>query len=394
MNETTDDGHVPGNSSEISVPTSASMIPGNSTEYPPIPFHDLTIPPCQWILYADINDSGVRVWDLIILVPNSLFLLFLCLRMRPAIAKLKASNSPIFTAFYALVFIVSLVGVVRCIVSMTVNASTAAGDVTDKVLWLLLKFFLLATELSVIIFGLGFGHLDSRTSIRRVLIVTFSFALVYSAIQCILELEYDHPSFTGKSSGKGNSTGDISYDLFAHGGMIFLFSTSIFFFLIYSIITVLPFTRIRERFHLPTKILFYVYCIVLAALNLSQAVASILLYMMNAPSLCVIDVTSYAYFSLYNPLVYGVFLWKFFETAQTGLQFSYKSQDDEVDEDQLSLPYSTAVHKNEDHAPIFSYDSTHFDVQYSRSNSFGSNTTAIPSLSVNSDFNSSANMST
>ena len=42
---------------------------------------------------------------------------------------------------------------------MTVNASIAAGDYADKVLWIMVRFFLLSTEMSVVIFGLAFGKL-------------------------------------------------------------------------------------------------------------------------------------------------------------------------------------------------------------------------------------------
>lgn len=52
-----------------------------------------------------------------------------------------------------------LISLIRCIVSMTVNASLAAGDYADKVLWIVVRFFLLSTEMSVVIFGLAFGRL-------------------------------------------------------------------------------------------------------------------------------------------------------------------------------------------------------------------------------------------
>jgi len=42
---------------------------------------------------------------------------------------------------------------------MTVNASATAGDYADKVLWIVVRFFLLSTEMSVVIFGLAFGKL-------------------------------------------------------------------------------------------------------------------------------------------------------------------------------------------------------------------------------------------
>ena len=38
-------------------------------------------------------------------------------------------------------------------------------------------------ELSVLVFGIAFGRLDSKTSVKRVLIITTSVALVYSAVQ-------------------------------------------------------------------------------------------------------------------------------------------------------------------------------------------------------------------
>ena len=38
-------------------------------------------------------------------------------------------------------------------------------------------------ELSVLVFGIAFGHLDSTKSVKRVLLVTTTAALLYSAVQ-------------------------------------------------------------------------------------------------------------------------------------------------------------------------------------------------------------------
>ncbi|KAK0063990.1 transmembrane protein adipocyte-associated 1 [Biomphalaria pfeifferi] len=363
----------------------------NSTESPPIPFETITtLPPCQWILFKDINGSGVKWWDVLILIPNIIFMVFLLLRLPVTIRKLHSTSTPIFAAFYGLILLVSIISLLRCVVAMTVNASISTGIIVDKILWLILKFFLLATELSVVIFGLAFGHLDSRTSIQRVLFVTFSVSLAYSIVQGSLEFEYDHPFTPGNNSNINNST--VSYDMFAQGGMIFLFTTSIFFALVYAIIVILPFTRFRERFFLPTKRLFYYYCSSLAMLNLAQAVASILHYLDVVYSLCVIDATMYLYFSFYNPLVYGVFLWKFFKATQSGVPFSYKHHEDVIDDEHVILPYSngaTAI-KQEEQSPIYSYNSTHFDVPYSPnrrgSSSSDLNSSFKHSVSINSDY--------
>lgn len=99
----------------------------------------------------------VRIWDIIILVPNLLFMLFLAIRFNRARLKLRATSSPIFLTFYGLVIGNVVISVIRCAVSMTVNAAAPVGGVADKVLWVTVRFFLLSTEMSVVIFGLACG---------------------------------------------------------------------------------------------------------------------------------------------------------------------------------------------------------------------------------------------
>lgn len=99
----------------------------------------------------------VRIWDLIILIPNVLFILFLIVRFNKAQLKLRATSSPIFLTFYMLVWGNVIISLIRCGVSMTVNAAVPLGGLVDKVLWVTVRFFLLATEMSVVIFGLAFG---------------------------------------------------------------------------------------------------------------------------------------------------------------------------------------------------------------------------------------------
>ncbi|KAI0223900.1 hypothetical protein LSAT2_025012 [Lamellibrachia satsuma] len=310
---------------------------------------------CHWILTSEIGYSRVRIWDLIILVPNVLFLAFLVLCLRLALAKLRRTNSPIFSAFYALVFVVAVISVLRCVVSMTVNAAVPIGDITDKVLWLVLRFFLLATELSVVVFGLAFGHLDSKTSIRWVVVVTFSVALIYSSTQAVLEFMYPDDRFHVSNT-------DREYDIFGHGGMLFLFISSIFFFVIYLVICILPFTRLKQHFALPSKMSFYWYCFFLALLNVAQATGSALLHYHIQYGMCVVDVTAYIYFTCFAALVYRAFLCDFFRiTRPQNILFSYKAHVDDDDDDTVSLPHQSynASPKTDDTDDF--YDSTQID---------------------------------
>lgn len=314
---------------------------------------------CLQILYKDIS-GRVGIWDLSILIPNVLFMLFLLWRFKTAIVKLRNSNSPIYLVFYALVVVVVCISILRCIVSMTVNASMEVGDDADKILWLILRFFLLTTELSLVIFGFAFGHLDSRTSIQRVLLVTSAIALIYSTTQGVLEF---HPP----SNTIFNDHSKRDYDLFGHGGMEFWFTSSMFFFLVYSVITVLPYTKFSHRLPLPAKRSFYYYCGLLAFLNCLQALGSALLYYEYTSGLCIVDMTTYLYFSFFDPLVYGTFLEEHFVTVSPSIPFSYRPQLDEAgEEDSVNIPChgpQVKVYADDAGSGTGSYDSTHFDKQ-------------------------------
>ncbi|KAI4488774.1 hypothetical protein M0802_011284 [Mischocyttarus mexicanus] len=299
---------------------------------------------CKLILYKEIKDSRVRIWDVIILVPNLLFLLFIAIRFNRARLKLRATSSPIYIAFYGLVICNVLISVIRCVVSMTVNAAGTVGGKADKVLWVTVRFFLLSTEMSVVIFGLAFGHLDSRSSIRRVLFATSFIALAFTITQGTLELVLPDDTFHIPSR---------DFYVFGHGGMMFWFCSSLVFTTIYLFILILPWItlilpRLRERLALPTRKSFYVYAGTLAMVDLVQSVgAGFLTYTQNPVGLCIVDFTAAVYLTLFTPLVYHTFLSKLLGIAfyrssvsQPSIMFSYKAQvDDAMDEDTVSLPH-------------------------------------------------------
>ncbi|XP_078048147.1 uncharacterized protein LOC144475769 isoform X1 [Augochlora pura] len=287
---------------------------------------------CKLILYKEIKDSRIRIWDVVILIPNLLFLLFIGVRFNRARLKLRATSSPIFLAFYGLVICNIVISVIRCAVSMTVNVAATVGGRADKVLWVTVRFFLLSTEMSVLIFGLAFGHLDSRSSIRRVLLATSFIALAFTITQGALELVLPDDTFHIPSK---------DFYVFGHGGMTFWFCSSLVFTVIYLFILILPWTRLRDRLTLPTRKSFYIYAGTLATLDLVQSIgAGFLNYTQNPVGLCIVDLTAAVYLTLFTPLVYHTFLSEFFGVSQPSIMFSYKAQvDDAMDEDTVSLPH-------------------------------------------------------
>ncbi|XP_012258762.2 transmembrane protein adipocyte-associated 1 homolog isoform X3 [Athalia rosae] len=287
---------------------------------------------CKLILYKEIADSRVRIWDIVILIPNLLFLIFIAARFNRARLKLRATSSPILLAFYGLVVSNVLISLIRCVVSMTVNAAATVGGLADKILWVTVRFFLLSTEMSVIIFGLFFGHLDSQSSIRRVLLATSFIALAFTITQGTLELALPDDTFEIPSR---------NFYLFGHGGMMFWFCSSLVFTTIYLFILILPWTRLRARLALPTRKSFYIYAGTLAFVDLTQSIgAGLLNYTRNPAGLCIVDLTAVLYLTLFTPLVYHTFLSEFFGVSQPSIMFSYKAQvDDAMDEDTVSLPH-------------------------------------------------------
>ncbi|XP_036839953.1 transmembrane protein adipocyte-associated 1 homolog isoform X2 [Oncorhynchus mykiss] len=220
---------------------------------------------CLQVLYEDIGELRVRFWDLMLLIPNVIFFMFLMWKLPSARAKVTLTSSPIFITFYILVFVVAAVGITRAIVSMTVRASSSA-TIIDKVLWEISRFFLLTMELSVIILGLAFGHLESQSSIKRVLAITAVLALGYSITQGTLEIVYPDEHLSAED-----------FNIYGHGGRQFWLASSCCFFLIYSLVVILPKTPMRERISLPSKKSFYVYAAILSLLNLVQGLGSALL---------------------------------------------------------------------------------------------------------------------
>ncbi|XP_019574163.2 transmembrane protein adipocyte-associated 1 isoform X2 [Rhinolophus sinicus] len=289
---------------------------------------------CLLLLYEDIGTSRVRYWDLLLLIPNVLFFIFLLWKLPFARAKICITSSPIFITFYILVFVVALVGIARAVVSMTVSTSNAA-TVADKILWEITRFFLLAIELSVVILGLAFGHLESKSSIKRVLAITTVLSLAYSVTQGTLEIMYPDTHLSAED-----------FNIYGHGGRQFWLVSSCFFFLVYSLVVVLPKTPLKERISLPSRRSFYVYAGILALLNLLQGLGSALLCVDIIEGLCSVDATTFLYFSFFAPLIYVAFLRGFFG-SEPKILFSYKCQVDETEEPDMHLPQPYAVARRE-----------------------------------------------
>ncbi|CAH2215958.1 jg23319, partial [Pararge aegeria aegeria] len=86
-------------------------------------------------------------------------------------------------------------------------------------------------------------HMDSRSSIRYVLLATSFISLAFTVTQGTLEFIMPNDMFHIDTR---------EYDLFGHGGMLFWFTSSLVFAVIYFVILLLPWIPLREYLALPT----------------------------------------------------------------------------------------------------------------------------------------------
>ncbi|XP_067025482.1 transmembrane protein adipocyte-associated 1 homolog [Acropora muricata] len=303
---------------------------------------------CRSILLGNIpHQSAIKKFDVILLVPNFLFLVFLVYKIGKAQVQLHKIKCPIVKTVSFMVFLVCSVGIARCFVSMLLSSihlhKGAKDDLPTKILWLLLDCFQLAVELSVIIFGLWAGNMrDGRKGVRRVLCVTSICAVAYSSAQATLEFVKSHHGRKNEIYGRKN-------DLFGHGGPLFWSSTSLFLAMVYFLIVILPYTKLRELYIIPARRSFYVYCGILAVVDLVQGVGGLLLYEKIKGSLCILEGTMFVYYALFGPLVYWSFLKDFFASNRSFHELTVG--DDYAGYVNSTLPSDDQINESSDEYP-------------------------------------------
>ncbi|CAF1152051.1 unnamed protein product [Rotaria sordida] len=275
----------------------------------------------------------VRYFDLIILIPNLIFLLFLIIKWYHTRTKLNF-NKPLLFTVSCLIFIVSFVNIIRCLYSMIFAEQTLyAIGIILKILWLLVRFTLLCTELSLLVFGIYFGRSNpNRPWIKtiKILIISSICSLIYTITQGVLEFRGDT---------RPSSFQLTNYNLYSYGGMKFLLISSSIFLLMYIIIFFLPILCRQHRKYLPIRRSFYIYCFIMAIINGIQIIGTILnLTETTKFAMCIVDGTTCIFYICFAPFVYHQFLRRALSSQTLIPQVMYADStiiDDDDDDDHL-----------------------------------------------------------
>ncbi|CAD5225230.1 unnamed protein product [Bursaphelenchus xylophilus] len=304
---------------------------------------------CKQVLVQRLPFVGFefRYWDLAILVPNLLFLLFLLMKCGNMRRKLRHTSSPLFRGFFFLVYATTILNITRCGTSMALSVSNPFGAFVDQILWLSLKFLVLTAELSVLAFGLLLGSLDSARNLRRALFFVVVFSGIHSAMQAILEFKVWDDHFLIES-----------FRIYAHGGMGFWMISSGFFAMLYALACCFPLICCR-RVCAPRRCSFHSYCMLMATLNIVQSFGSVLIMLDCPDGMCLADATSFLYFTFYTPLVYFVFL----RRSMNSKSFPYRQHKNAPNTDVYQPRFSGLISPSYDdffdYDRIMQQDSTH-----------------------------------
>lgn len=259
-------------------------------------------PFCVNVLTKTINDSNVRVYDLILVFFNTLFLLVLLIRMVPTIKKLIRSF-PLFKMLYSMVFVIPIMSLFHGVLSMALSYKHTSAKVTQ----VLVRGSILMTEISVIVFGLFFkSYAEQLMRLCFTVFVIIVLSTVFTLAEGLSEFLRE------------NKLACHELQLFTHGGMLFLFTTSVIFASVYFLIFVMYMLGLSKRWNFPSKKSFYRYAFVLSLVNLLQAIGSVLWYTgedrkgTGSAGICITTATTFIYLTTFAPVVYWIFLKNYF----------------------------------------------------------------------------------
>ena len=116
--------------------------------------------------FSICEGSTVRAWDVLLLLPNLTFLVFLIMRWSANRRKLLATNSLVFRTFHAIVGTVTALSFLRGVISMSIAGAETHGSqnamIADKICWIILKFVIVMSEIIIIIIGIAGAKIDSQ----------------------------------------------------------------------------------------------------------------------------------------------------------------------------------------------------------------------------------------
>ena len=159
---------------------------------------------CKAILHIEIGGSMIRLWDVLILIPNLVFIFFLFFRLSSTRQvqksrfkcyydnlcrlRLRASKSNVLRMIYSMVVSMALVSALRCFLSILLYLWHPEHYIADTLVWSCGHLILLTIELTIGVLVMTGAKLDTVTHCRTVVVGTGLVSVIVTSVQLYYEL--------------------------------------------------------------------------------------------------------------------------------------------------------------------------------------------------------------
>ncbi|KAG6490773.1 protein CANDIDATE G-PROTEIN COUPLED RECEPTOR 2-like [Zingiber officinale] len=250
------------------------------------------------------------LYNFALIVPSALFVAYLASLARRSFAKLTSGQSYLMVAYYALLWLVSLLNLLWCLVQ--VWQCTSAKESSWNILSLFAETGLLFMEISLLAFLLQGNHAGGLDVLTRTFVVSGVIVAADTLLKTIYIYGFRVPLFADSNDKENRARWSLwivhKLLLTAVYGFIFFMHQS----------------KWRER--LPARPSFYKYVCAMLLLNTMSLFGCLFAANGSGFGIWLFNLTTVCYHSLYLPLLYVVFLADFFQEEDMRLENVYYSE--------------------------------------------------------------------
>ncbi|KAL6047287.1 Transmembrane protein adipocyte-associated 1 [Balamuthia mandrillaris] len=256
--------------------------------------------------------GGVPVFEILLIVPVVLFVLFLCLKLRSHLSKLRHAETLTAPLYYGLLWGLSFFTILRCLFNFFLPADTY--PVYD-LCFMLVYFFLLVMEAGVVFFRTKRGPLvGTRQLLRKFLLVCVGVALSFTTPQAVLIFRLHLPIFqTGViASAEGDSNHALVYWL----------STFVALAAFYAVLLGLIKWVRPVATYFAAQSPFLLYLVFMLVFYVFRATTTLFAILHVPAGYCMFDLSRLLFTLFHLPLLYWTLLWRFFREAKLAETYS------------------------------------------------------------------------
>ncbi|KAJ3705989.1 hypothetical protein LUZ61_009694 [Rhynchospora tenuis] len=255
-----------------------------------------------------LSDCHGVLYNLALIIPTILFIVYLGSQARKSYARLTYGRSHIMIAYYALLWVVTILNLLWCLLQTW--QCTSGKEFSWNMLSLITNSGLLFLEISLIAFMIQGNNASGVETLTRTFVVSGVIICADLLLKVIYVFGFGLPLFIDSNHSR------VKWGLWTVHKLLL---TSVYGFILF-----MHHSKWRER--LPARPAFYNYICAMLLLNAVSLFGCVLLGNGAGFGLWLYNLATVCYHSLYLPLLYVTFLADFFQEEDLRLENVYYSE--------------------------------------------------------------------